>query len=500
MKENPSFTSTDLQLILDNTKDGIILFESIHDERASLIDLKFLLFNNSAAQILGQSPDSLKSNTYLGVFPNKVDSSLLNSFFKVLKDDVSINKEISIIRDGIENWYKLTASKFDNKLLVNYNNITDYHLMIAQKTRTKNLYRTLISSLPHADVALISKGFVPVLIEGRPFKSLSIDKKIEEGDKLERVLSPESLAVLKPILKDCFDSNSRRLEIEKYGHLFRVNFQPVRDEKGVVNRVLMVSEDISIFKATQNELRNKIYNLESANQGLEQFAYVASHDLQEPLRKIRAFGDRLQSKYQEQLDDTAGDYIERMQNAAQRMQNLINDLLKYSRAGRDNEAFKSISLNTVVDSVLDTIDERVKETDAIIKVEPLPEIEAHPNQLEQLFLNLLTNALKFKKESENPEINIWCEEVNEAYDSQLTAYRIHIEDNGIGFDEKYIDRIFEIFQRLHGRHQYEGTGIGLAICRKIVENHGGKIYAKSKKGKGSTFVVKLPKYQEQSIV
>jgi signal transduction histidine kinase/PAS domain-containing protein len=243
--------------------------------------------------------------------------------------------------------------------------------------------------------------------------------------------------------------------------------------------------------------------LARSNAQLQEFAYVASHDLQEPLRKIRAFGDRLRVKYSEVLTDRGCDYLTRMQNAAERMQALIDDLLALSRVTTRAQPFVSTNLAQVVHDVLCDLEVRIQQTGGRIEVGELPTLDADPVQMRQLLQNLISNALKFHRAEEPPMIKIYsqllldqkwqpAEEINRA-----TACQIFIEDNGIGFDEKYLDRIFNAFQRLHGRSEYEGTGMGLAICRKIVERHNGKITAQSLIGHGSLFIITLPLQQSQ---
>jgi light-regulated signal transduction histidine kinase (bacteriophytochrome) len=243
--------------------------------------------------------------------------------------------------------------------------------------------------------------------------------------------------------------------------------------------------------------------LARSNAELEKFAHVASHDLQEPLRKIIAFGDRLKAKYSEALPGQGYDYLDRMQNAAQRMQALINDLLMLSRITTKAQPFVLVNLNDVVRDVLSDLELRIEQTQGQIEVGELPTVEADPLQMHQLLQNLISNALKFHPKDKPPQIKI---------DSQLfhvklqqsntnstlpTHCQIRLEDNGIGFDEKYVESIFNAFHRLHPRTEYEGTGMGLAICRKIVERHNGNITAKSVLGQGSTFIVILPLPQPQ---
>ncbi len=246
---------------------------------------------------------------------------------------------------------------------------------------------------------------------------------------------------------------------------------------------------ISQAKLLEQETRQR-QELARSNEELQQFAFIASHDLQEPLRKIRAFGDRLQLTCHEALSPQGLDYLQRMQNAAGRMQTLIEDLLTLSRVTTRAQPFIEVNLNQIVEEVLSDLEIRIQQTQAHIEIGELTTINADPLQIRQLLQNLIGNALKFHRHSVPPVINIYSRGLETEED--LRWCEITVKDNGIGFNEKYLDRIFNVFQRLHGRSEYEGTGMGLAICRKIVERHHGKITAKSELGKGTSFIVTLP--------
>ncbi len=248
--------------------------------------------------------------------------------------------------------------------------------------------------------------------------------------------------------------------------------------------------------------KSLINELKRSNQDLEQFAYVASHDLQEPLRKIRAFGDRLVGIYEDATEPIPGaEYVKRMGSAAERMQTLINDLLTFSRISREKAPLKMIDLRNPVEEAVSNLALIINEKKATVNVRPLPnEINGNHGQLTRLFQNLISNGIKFQAEGITPIIEISYKEVSKqelkkkaSINLQQNCYEISVADNGIGFDEKYLDKIFTLFQRLHGRSEYEGTGIGLAVCAKIVSNHHGYLTAESEEGKGATFLIYLPK-------
>jgi light-regulated signal transduction histidine kinase (bacteriophytochrome) len=226
--------------------------------------------------------------------------------------------------------------------------------------------------------------------------------------------------------------------------------------------------------------------LSRSNKELEQFAYIASHDLQEPLRKISAFGSRLASKCKDALDDQAADYLARMQNAALRMQSLIDGLLTYSRVTTKAQPFSSVDLSVIVNEVLGDLETKIKDTGANVECSVNATIGADPLQMRQLFQNLIGNALKYHAHGVPPQVS-----VHAAVSGKNCT--ITVRDNGIGFEQQYAEQIFGVFVRLHGRSsEYEGSGIGLSVCRKIVERHEGTITAQSEPGKGTTFTAVIP--------
>lgn len=264
------------------------------------------------------------------------------------------------------------------------------------------------------------------------------------------------------------------------------------DKTGTPVKMIGAMQDITELKKNElavvklnEQLNKRAEQLADSNAELQQFAYIASHDLQEPLRMVSSFLQLLQKKYQGKLDETADQYIHFAVDGAERMKKLIFDLLEYSRVGTNREIFIDTDLNEVVSNVLTVFAGQIEEAKASVVISKLPIVRGHKTQLSQLFQNLIGNALKYNN-SPAPNIEIGCEEKKE-------AWQFYVKDNGIGIDRKFFDKVFIIFQRLHNKNEFSGTGIGLAICKKIVERHGGSIWIESEPGKGSTFFFTLKK-------
>ncbi len=260
---------------------------------------------------------------------------------------------------------------------------------------------------------------------------------------------------------------------------------PFLDDSGKPFEYVSIRYEITQRKQAEEQLKSYAEKLEVSNRELQDFASVAAHDLQEPLRKIQAYADRLTVKYREALGAEGCDFLDRMLKSASRMQRLIDDLLTYSRVTSKAQPFVPTNLNDVIKDVMADLEVRIERTKAKVEIGKLPTIDADAPQMRQLFQNLLANALKFHKDGQHPVVSV-------AGSIRGNNLVVEVTDNGIGFDEKYLDRIFTIFQRLHGRNEYEGTGVGLSVCRKIAERHGGHITARSSLDKGATFIITLP--------
>jgi PAS domain S-box-containing protein len=275
----------------------------------------------------------------------------------------------------------------------------------------------------------------------------------------------------------------------------------LRSTEGEPLATFQINTDITQRRLTEEKLQAFTIQLQRSNRELEEFAAVASHDLQEPLRKIQAFGDRLAARCGDTLDDDSRDYLTRMLTSATRMRTLIDDLLDYSRLTVKSRHYVKVDLGAVCGEVLFDLGPQIERMGGRVEVGDLPTIEADAMQMHRLLQNLINNGLKFSREGITPVIKVGALPVKRSAKPYLSGrpatehWEIRVQDNGIGFDEKYLDRIFAPFQRLHGRNEFEGTGMGLAICRKIAESHWGSITAESALGQGAAFVVTLPTVQ-----
>ncbi len=331
---------------------------------------------------------------------------------------------------------------------------------------------------------------IPIIfITANNYDSENIFKGYRTGgvDYIYKPINPELLRVKVAVFIDLYRKNHKLLEHEQKLKAINKNLEnEINDRKASEEKV----------KDLNHQLLENISRLESANKELDRFAYMASHDLQEPLRKVIMFSEHLAAKCENKLDEEERMYINRIQNGTKRMQALIYDILELSKIAADKSVFIETDMNDVLRLVLADLDEYIKEKKGKILVEKLPSICVNPSLIRSLFHNLINNSLKYSKKNTCPIIRITSEistSINENHKDLKKKYcRIHVIDNGIGFNQKHSEQIFSIFKRLHFNAEYEGTGIGLAICKKITEKHNGFISAKSKENEGSVFIVSLP--------
>ena len=315
-------------------------------------------------------------------------------------------------------------------------------------------------------------------------------------DYIYKPVNPELLRVKVGVFVDLYRKSQRLMAQEQKLVAINRNLElEINERKASEEKVTELNK----------QLLENISRLETANKDLDLFAFMASHDLQAPLRKIRMFSDRLIASPENNLGKEGRLYLSRIQEVSKRMQDLINDILRFSKIAVETQSFEAVDLNGVIDEVLSEMEGVIREKNAEIRVDPLPVLPASTVLMGPLFSNLISNSLKYGKKTEPPRIRIRYEEGPALMSANGREHegrygRIYIEDNGIGFDQKYAEQIFDMFRRLHSNAEYEGTGIGLALCKKIVEMHNGFISALGRPGEGAVFIVALPLAGSQSVL
>lgn len=369
----------------------------------------------------------------------------------------------------------------------------------------RNLLRSIIDTLP--DHVFVKDTFGRYLLDNLAHRRLLANKgdAHPEGRTVFDYFPPDDAARYHDDDRFVIETGERILNREDAmtggdgrEQWLQTTKVPLRDGQGEIIGLVGIAADITERKSGEEKLRRFAAQLEQSNAELQNFASVASHDLQEPLRKIQAFSGRLRAKCAGALGAQGLDYLERMEGAAQRMQVLIQDLLKLSRVTSRALPFETCALSEIVRGVVSDLEVTIEQKNARVEVGVLPVIKGDPVQMRQLFQNLISNALKFQRPGETPSVSVTAkvfappERIIPGAAPGEEVCEIRVRDNGIGFDAAFAEQVFIVFQRLHTRSEYEGTGIGLAVCRKITDRHGGTVVAKSAEGEGATFIVTLP--------
>jgi len=500
------FTQKTLRSVLDNSLDGIMAFRSIRNQENGIEDFEWILANTVSRQSLAQTEKNLIGKRLLEVMPGNKSEGLFDIYKEVVETGKSRQFEKHYSNEGLNNWFSITVVKLEDGFVATFSDITSHKLQLLL-TEEREL---LLKDAEHVanmgswkwtekdDVIIWSDGLFKILGKTPGDHQPSWNSFLENVYSEDRALFEDFLQEVK--VKRNGLKMDYRIELEGQIRYLSIIAKPIQPDESLLPDILGTVIDITEHKVYETQLKQYASELKRSNEDLEQFAYIASHDLQEPLRKIRAFGDRLAVKYQHSLGESGVDYIRRMQSAAERMQALIQDLLTFSMVSRNTNTLESLDMPALLEEVIDDLDNQVKREKASIRVGKVPNVRGDRAQIKRLFQNLISNAIKFHKPGEKPAVEISAKvakrsEIEDEFGIAITApeyIRVTIRDNGIGFDEKYKDKIFNIFQRLHGRNEYEGTGIGLSICRKIVTNHKGFITANSEENVGSEFIIIFP--------
>lgn len=491
--------------ILDVSINGIVAMESVRDEEGNLIDFTFTKVNEKCAVFLGLPIEYLVGKRYLELFPLSKQNGLFALKVNVVETGEPIQKEVWYDRTGNEGWYNVSIVKLGtNGIVQTFANITETKQSKELLKRSAQRFETVINSSQAGMFTLQpikdEKGevidFRFGIVNQAVASYIGQTAEVLTGSLGSTYFPAYKTNGLFNIYKDNYLTGTPydfdfHYE-DGYDVFFKINVVKMQDE------VLVTFTDHTQLKRLQRELELKVDELERSNTNLEEFAYAASHDLQEPLRKIRYFSERLRKEFSTSLSAETAKMLERMDSATVRMKSLIDDLLAYSRASMAPSDFKDVNLSSLVQQVLQDFEASINETGAIISVSHLPTVQGDERQLRQLFQNLISNALKYRKPETTPEVSISSikpDKINSSVSTGLQEdkyFQIEVKDNGIGFEQEYADKIFQVFQRLHGRSEYEGTGVGLAIAKKVILNHKGFITAESEPGKGARFTILLP--------
>jgi PAS domain S-box-containing protein len=506
--------------LFETMAEGFALHEILVDTDGKPCDYRFLEINPAFERLTGLKRHDLIGKRALEVLPG-TEAYWIECYGRVALTGEPLHMEQ--YASELERWYEVLAYRTaPGQFAVVFSNITErrrseeaLRQALAKADEGDRMLSTLMEHVPEGITICDSDGKLRMVSRsGQELLGSHAGKSINEVVAEWKVYQPDGvtpMAVGDLPLNRAIHNQEPVTDIELVQassrgeklHLL-CNAAPIRDAEDRIVGGIVAWRDITDRKRMEEELRKSrddleiriqertaelqttMKRLQESNQALQDFASIASHDLQEPLRKVISFGNMLKQKHADAIGEEGKDYLKRMLSATDRMQSLLNSLLEYSRVATKSEPYREVDLGVIVSEVLSDLEVRIEKTGGKVELGELPVIEADPTQMRQLFQNLIGNALKFYKEGEKPVVKVHCSAGN------LEYCEITVEDNGIGFEEKYLERVFAPFQRLHGRSsRYEGTGMGLAICKKIVERHRGSITAKTIPGEGAKFIITL---------
>jgi signal transduction histidine kinase len=505
------------KIALQYSPNAIALCETVYDGAGTPVDFRYLLINKRYEEFSNQRKEALYGQLATDLLPNALKTGIWQQALRVVLTGQTYREELYYTTQaGYSGWFDVSITSWDKRgIVISFMEVSEQKArLLAERQQSNFLHEVVHNSLNgiwvvepirNQQAAIIDFRFVLVNQVGLITAGLSADQ-----------FSQTTLLTLFPTIGTLpfpgADPSRNQTIFERYVEIVSTGIPTTFDVDYqydglsgwfwvAVNKLndglMLTFRDIADLKQAQQQLERTNRELRQTNQNLEQFAYVSSHDLQEPLRKIQSFGDLLTTRLGDSADKDISDIVRRMTGSAKRMQGLVKDLLAYSRLTTRQEDFGLVLLNRVLTESLDDLQPLTDEKQAIIEADALPTVPGNANQLRQLFFCLIHNALKFHKPGMVPKIDISAVLVEPTglppilSETGRQYIAVSIDDNGIGFDEKYTDRIFTIFQRLHGRGRYEGTGIGLALARKITENHGGTLTARSRLNQGSVFTAWL---------
>jgi chemotaxis family two-component system sensor kinase Cph1 len=487
-----------LASILNSSLDGVVAYSAVRNSEGNIVDFQWLLINPAAEKFYGLLLNEIVGKNLLAELSQFRNNGLFDLYVSVVETGETVDREFSYEheRDTIV-WLHIVAVKLNDGLAVTFRNITDRKRAEIALRDSEERFRAIFeqAAVGIAKTALcgqfmrVNPGFCQIV-------------RYAESELLQKnwqaITHPDDIEADREYVRSLLSGNIQTFSLEKRllckdeaVRWANVTVSAMRDAKGTPQYLICAIEDISERKLVQELLQASLdtqtryaQELTRSNAELEQFSYVASHDLQAPLSTIAGYAQLLEKRCHNQLDAQGNKFIRNIVNSCGRMQALIDDLLEYSRVGRSEKPFDVIDCNLVFEDACANLQLAIRQDQASVTRGDLPRVRGDSFQLLQLFQNLIGNAIKYRS-SEAPMVRV-------SASRQGDSWVFSVQDNGIGIAEQYHPRIFQLFQRLHSQKQYSGTGIGLAICQRIVERHGGRLWVESEPNRGSTFYFSIP--------
>jgi len=493
--------------ILDASLHGIYALKAIRNNEGLITDFQYLFANKQIATLLKVDLNRIINASMLELLPENKNNGFFNLFCKLLETGETFHDETHFVAQQIDSWFDYAIVPLDkDTLVVSIEDITSQKQFTKkieeQRNLLDNILRNSSNGISVSRVIRDENGEVidalTILANDAAVKYIGLPRETYLSKKATEI---EPAIIGSPYYEACIKTLKTgkpfvmQYQMESTGRWLELTVSRLDNE-----HLIQIFTDITPIKEAQLQLERSVEELKRSNESLEQFAFAASHDLKEPMRKIELFSNRLKERLRNKLEPEDEDYLNRIFSSMRRMNSLIDDLLMYSYVSKESDTTETIDLNERVRLVLEDLELQIQEANAVVTICALPSVKGNRRQLQQLFQNLIGNAIKYRKADVQCEINIFSRLINGdevipgKIEKENKEYElIEVKDNGIGFEQEHAEKIFNMFTRLHGNAEYKGTGVGLSIVEKVVQNHHGYIWAESRPGEGATFKVLLPK-------